>query len=226
MNEQHVLNGKKAVLMDYTGTIIETGGPEIEEMIARVYKNSDFADPREALHYWFGHLSEMENTAYKDSFISEDEICLRILDLCEKEHHLRDNHEELHLLNQNFWRNGPVFEDAESFIKTCGLPVCVLTNNAASYVEENLAKHGIHPAAVASAEEVRAYKPHREIFEHALEILGIRADEAVHIGDSYESDALGAERAGISAVLIDREGKSRTEEREGLTVVRRLTELL
>jgi putative hydrolase of the HAD superfamily len=52
---------------------------------------------------------------------------------------------------------------------------------------------------------VRAYKPHRELFEKALEISGCSADEVMHIGDSYISDVPGAREAGITPVLIQRD---------------------
>lgn len=47
-------------------------------------------------------------------------------------------------------------------------------------------------------------KPHRRIFEIALEKLGSTAEEAVHVGDSYRDDIEGAKGVGMPAVLIDR----------------------
>ncbi|HEV8516072.1 MAG TPA: HAD-IA family hydrolase [Candidatus Limnocylindrales bacterium] len=47
-------------------------------------------------------------------------------------------------------------------------------------------------------------KPHRRIFERALAETGVRAESAVHVGDSYEADVEGARAAGIAAVLIRR----------------------
>ncbi len=62
-------------------------------------------------------------------------------------------------------------------------------------------------------------KPHRAIFEHALELLGVPADRAIHVGDDLEADVLGAGRAGIEAVLIDRHGRySRAEASTGPAV--------
>jgi putative hydrolase of the HAD superfamily len=50
-------------------------------------------------------------------------------------------------------------------------------------------------------------KPHPAIFEHALELLGARPDEAIHIGDDAGADVVGARRAGIEPILIAREGR-------------------
>ena len=49
-------------------------------------------------------------------------------------------------------------------------------------------------------------KPHPEIFRIALREAGVRADEAVHVGDLYEADVVGARNAGMNGVLIDRDG--------------------
>ena len=46
-------------------------------------------------------------------------------------------------------------------------------------------------------------KPDRAIFAYALEQIGARADEAWHVGDDPEADALGAARAGLHAMLLD-----------------------
>lgn len=204
--------------MDYTGTIIRQGGPEIEEMIARVHKHSDFHSAHEALTFWFRNLSVLENESYLDTFRTEDEICMQLLDLCEKEHALKDSHEELHHLNQQFWRNGPVYDDAAAFFESCSIPIFVITNNAAAYVSENLTKRGIHPEGIISAEEVQAYKPHREIFLRALERAGVTAEEAIHIGDSYESDVIGAGVLGIDAVLVNRKEKPHPAQQNCMTV--------
>lgn len=44
-------------------------------------------------------------------------------------------------------------------------------------------------------------KPHRRIFEHALEQIGAVAEQTVFIGDRLDTDMLGARRAGMMTVL-------------------------
>ena len=65
-------------------------------------------------------------------------------------------------------------------------------------------------------------KPDRRIFEMALSRAGVSPERAIHVGDDYEADIMGARSTGIEAVLIDRDGRSRTGERS----IRSLTELL
>ena len=52
------------------------------------------------------------------------------------------------------------------------------------------------------SEEVGINKPQPEIFRIALQMNGVRADEAVMIGDSYSSDIAGAKNAGIDQIWL------------------------
>jgi len=49
-------------------------------------------------------------------------------------------------------------------------------------------------------------KPHPEIFRIALRRAGVEPSQAIHVGDLYESDVVGARNAGLEGVLIDRDG--------------------
>lgn len=53
---------------------------------------------------------------------------------------------------------------------------------------------------------VGAEKPDPRIFEIACERAGVRPEQAVHVGDIYEIDVLGARGAGVTPVLIDPHG--------------------
>lgn len=52
--------------------------------------------------------------------------------------------------------------------------------------------------------DVGVEKPHPKIFMEALEQLEVDASRAVHVGDSYEADVLGARGVGITPMLIVR----------------------
>ena len=60
---------------------------------------------------------------------------------------------------------------------------------------------------VASHDQrVQSAKPDAAIFEYALNAVGVSPEEALHVGDSFEADIMGAYAAGIRAVLLDRDG--------------------
>ena len=54
--------------------------------------------------------------------------------------------------------------------------------------------------------EIGAEKPHPPIFLAALERAGVSASEAIHVGDQYHSDIVGAKGVGINPLLLDRDG--------------------
>jgi putative hydrolase of the HAD superfamily len=75
---------------------------------------------------------------------------------------------------------------------------------------------GVVTSAVAGAA-----KPDAAIFRRALELAGVEAAEAVHVGDSLDNDIEGARGVGIRPILVQRGG----EPPAGVEAVRRLTEL-
>lgn len=213
----------KAMFVDYTGTIIEEGGPAMQELVWRAYKNSDIESPQAMIALWWKLLKENEQDSYGDSFVTEDEIVDRILNTLVKEIHLKDDLNELHELCRQFWMYAPAFPDTGEFFEKCALPIYIISNNAARYIEEGMKDKGLAPAGIICGDMVRAYKPHRELFEKALKISGCAADEVIHIGDSLSSDVLGAQSAGIRPVLIDRKGERKAA---GVTVIHSLPEAL
>ena len=52
--------------------------------------------------------------------------------------------------------------------------------------------------------EVGADKPQPPIFLKALELAQVQPAEAIHVGDQYQNDVLGARSVGISPILLDR----------------------
>jgi FMN phosphatase YigB (HAD superfamily) len=59
------------------------------------------------------------------------------------------------------------------------------------------------------SETVRAYKPHRLVFERALQQLGLAPHEVLHVGDSDVDDVKGAKEAGLSVAWVNRDGRRR-----------------
>jgi putative hydrolase of the HAD superfamily len=59
---------------------------------------------------------------------------------------------------------------------------------------------------VLTSAESGSRKPSPQIFEAALQLAGVAAAGAIHVGDSVEEDVLGARAAGIEPVLVRRDG--------------------
>jgi HAD superfamily hydrolase (TIGR01549 family) len=68
-------------------------------------------------------------------------------------------------------------------------------------------------------------KPHRSIFDAALDRAGVNASEAMMVGDSFRHDIEGALNAGWRAVLLRRSGEVPYRLPAGLPVIATLHEL-
>ena len=83
---------------------------------------------------------------------------------------------------------------------------------------------------VIASGEVGVTKPDARIFELAAELLGVSPATACYVGDRLHTDAIGAARAGLLGVWIDRRAVATAEQlaeaaAEGVTVFRGLAEL-
>jgi putative hydrolase of the HAD superfamily len=62
---------------------------------------------------------------------------------------------------------------------------------------------------VVGTDTCKKIKPDKGIFLYTVGRLGIKPDEALFVGDSLENDFEGAKNSGLTALLIDRENKSK-----------------
>lgn len=213
----------KAIFLDYTGTITKERCDAVKSIVVRILKNSVLNTPEEVLSYLWSGVRKMEDSSYQDTYKTEDELVDILLKKCEEEIGLEENLEELHMLIREFWSNAPVYSDAKELFEKCPLPIYVITNNCVQYVKKCMDNNGLKPAGIICGDMVKAYKPHKELFEKALEVSGLRANEVIHIGDSMSSDVKGALSADVTPILIDREGKI---EKSDVMIIRNLTEIL
>jgi putative hydrolase of the HAD superfamily len=98
--------------------------------------------------------------------------------------------------------------------------VGLITNGFSEQQRGKLARFGWETrfdAAVLSG-ELGVMKPHKAIFDHALSMLGVSANEAVYVGDHYETDVEGALDAGWRAIWFNPNGKPRPENRADWTI--------
>jgi REG-2-like HAD superfamily hydrolase len=101
-----------------------------------------------------------------------------------------------------------VFPDvpvALSVMRAAGCRLAVISNWGWSAPELlHTLELAAHFEAIVVSDRVGYVKPHRGIFEHALGIMAVPAERAVHVGDSLGADIAGARAVGIQPVLIDR----------------------
>ena len=80
---------------------------------------------------------------------------------------------------------------------------------------------------IAASARIGFEKPHRRIFEWALEQAGAAPEEVIHVGDHIDADVEGARAVGIAPVLIDRLERHVPEDLPaGVPLITTLDELL
>jgi putative hydrolase of the HAD superfamily len=107
-----------------------------------------------------------------------------------------------------------------------GLKIGLISNShrSLSAFEQHFELEGLISAAISSAEH-GYLKPHPSIFEAALQLAGVRADESMMVGDSLPHDIEGALRVGMRGVLVHR-ADGVPDVRSGVPVIRTLSDLL
>lgn len=117
-----------------------------------------------------------------------------------------------------------LFEDSAAFFAHCPVPIFIVSNIDQDDVQQAVAYHKLKPAAIFTSEQARSYKPRAELFRLAMHTTGLKAENLLHVGDSYQNDVVGARAAGLSAVWLNRTGKTAPD--DTVRTVKTLTELL
>jgi putative hydrolase of the HAD superfamily len=91
-----------------------------------------------------------------------------------------------------------------------GFTVHLVSNNV-DYLPQLLENLGWSERldSVTYSQEIGAAKPDPRLFRLALDRAGCAPEEAVHVGDSWEQDYLGALGAGVRAIWLNRRGRPR-----------------
>jgi putative hydrolase of the HAD superfamily len=92
-------------------------------------------------------------------------------------------------------------------LRRLGLRLAVVSNSNGS-VADILRSVGLADSldTIVDSGLVGVEKPHPRIFEAAAKAVGVRPEEAVHVGDLYSVDVVGARAAGCRAILLDPAG--------------------
>jgi putative hydrolase of the HAD superfamily len=198
-----------AVLLDALGTLVEleTPWPHLERELAARGVVVDLEDARAAMlaemAYYRAHHDEAPDWAgLKDlrrrcAAVVQESLgtSLPLADV------------EDALLAAVRFRAYPEVPAVLERLRAGGARLAVVSNWDVSLhdVLERTELRGRVDAVVISA-EVGVAKPDPAIFRTALERLGAKASDAVHVGDSVEHDVAGARAAGLEAVFVARNG--------------------
>ena len=91
-----------------------------------------------------------------------------------------------------------------SSLKSKGYQMHIITNGFREVQHSKLANCGLAGffTKVFISEDIQTTKPHRQIFEHALKSTNATKRRSIMIGDSWETDILGALNFGMDQVMF------------------------
>ena len=107
-------------------------------------------------------------------------------------------------------------------------PLTVVTNGFVEVQYEKFDKSGLRDcfSHIVLSEEVGYQKPNPRIFEEALRMNGLQAEDVVMIGDSWNSDIQGAINAGIDQIWIRKSQDPLLEGQSATYLVQSLSEVM
>jgi HAD superfamily hydrolase (TIGR01549 family) len=198
-----------ALLLDFYGTLVEEDDPIITRIASQVAAFSPLAPcSHEVGSRWWELMGGMVNTAYGTTFHLQREIELDSLSQLLREY--QANLDPL-LLSQpifDYWQHPRAYPDAAALVEHSPVPICIVSNIDNADVHSALGFLNWRVPLIVTSETCRAYKPRAEMFDTALQLLGIIPSQALHVGDSINSDVKGAQRAGVAVAWVNRHGKS------------------
>ena len=197
----------RGLLLDFYGTVVEDDDAIIEAIAGRVAAGS--AVPVTGTQVSAAWRSEFIAVADAPEFRPLRECALTSLATVLEDVGCPGEPAELCAPQFAYWRAPPLRPGTRELLSRLAVPICVVSDVDRADLTAAIAHHGLAFTAVVTSEEVGAYKPDRAMFTRALTELGLRADEVLHVGDSWRADMAGAHAAGISAAWINPSGRPR-----------------
>lgn len=104
---------------------------------------------------------------------------------------------EAELVENSTWIDGAV--DLLEHLKAKNFKIGLISNGFAHVQRRKFRNHGFskYSDVLVIAEEIGSAKPHPQIFNHALKIMGATPETTLMVGDSLSSDGEGAKKVGL-----------------------------
>lgn len=84
--------------------------------------------------------------------------------------------------------------------------LAIITNSDEDLIAHNVARLGVPIDFVITAERAQAYKPSRQIFDHAYQTMGVRKDETAHVAMGMFLDMKACHDLGVRGIWVNRLG--------------------
>lgn len=204
----------RAVTLDAYGTLFDIDSMMLPAASEIVSRQGLGVSPPALARRWterFFALLDCYGAGARPRFRTVRELTCESLDACLRELGVRGDVRAGVELWFEHVRRAPLYEEVraalERLAQRFALAVVSDADDDVLFPPWELARLPVRH--VFTSESARAYKiePGGEIFRRAFEALGVRPEEAVHVGDSA-SDVVGAVSAGARALWLSRAGAS------------------
>ncbi len=202
-----MLKKYKCVFLDFYGTLVEEDDEIIDRIVRSIARVSPVSnDPKEIGDKWnFSDYCKYSfDKNYKTQRTLERESLQHLLEKFEVDLDADMLSSELY----SYWESPKILNDTMKFLETLNIPVCIVSNIDRADIMSAMENLGLKFDSVVTSEDCKCYKPNKEIFERALNLMGVLPNEVIHIGDSFSSDVLGAYNAGIDSAWLNRKSVS------------------
>jgi 2-haloacid dehalogenase len=213
----------KGLLLDFYGTVVEEDDEVVASICARAAESGSGAVTAEQIGAAWGRA--FQGAMRASPFRPQREIVVASLAAALSATGCTADPAVLCEEQVRFWRTAPLRPGTRAFLDSVDIPICVVSNTDRADLDAVLAYHGLSFAAVVTSEDVGAYKPAPQMFRRGLAMLRLRAEDALHVGDSVTADVAGARAAGIAAIWINRRGRPVPDGMDATTVIGNLADL-
>ncbi|MCD6503142.1 MAG: HAD family hydrolase [Euryarchaeota archaeon] len=199
----------KAILFDISGTLIDPKSSERAHkmIISKITKTTN----KSLVEDIFKKFNEKVNEIFTEMSIRGDyleyyKICYKALKevLGNQVSISEDEYKRLYVDTlANMEELFPEVKDVLEELKRKGYTLGVITDGDREYTEKLLKKKSIITFfdIIVSAEDVRRYKPSKDVFIQALKMLDLSPDQVIYVGDNPIKDKIGPESVGIKAYI-------------------------
>jgi len=197
----------KAMFLDFYGTLVHEDHSVLKPVCRRVAQNArEECDWERLFHNW--PYAELCNKYNGDDYKLQREIEVEAARIVVEKYRCSLDPKEIGAALTGYARAPISYDDSEWFVKNAPLPVCILSNIDNAELSAAFAHVGWEFDNVVTSEDVRTYKPRPEMFERALDVMGVAPGDVLHVGDSPASDVFGARLVGIDCVWMNRLGRA------------------
>lgn len=213
----------KAIFLSYTGVVLPRRGNEYREMIETLARSSNLKDYERANEWFIQTLRRYKKESGGLYYLHEEELLRKMFDETADQIRLSERIEKMLILVQNSLMYGPVSDELANFFALSNRPIYIISDCSREYVQVEMKRNHLHPHDIFGCSEVRSYRDSAKIFDYALLQAGVYSSDALYIGEDVQLDLLGASKAGIPSVVLDRRGDTDTN---GFRRIRSLSSIL